>query len=43
MAEFAQRLLSNRMAVLGIIIIILFVLIALFADFVAPYSATRPR
>ncbi len=33
-----KRLLSNRMAVLGIIIIILFVLIALFADFVAPYS-----
>lgn len=32
------RLLKNRMAVAGGIIIIFFILVALFADFIAPYS-----
>lgn len=32
-----KRLLRNRMAVLGLIIIIVMILIALFADFIAPY------
>lgn len=36
-----QRLISNRMAVLGGIVVIALLLIALFADLIAPYSPTK--
>ncbi len=37
-ADSFRRLRRNRMAMLGLIIIIMFIFVAIFADFVAPYS-----
>jgi peptide/nickel transport system permease protein len=36
--EIWQRLSQNKLAVLGLIIIVLLILVAIFADFIAPYA-----
>ncbi|MCD8023321.1 MAG: hypothetical protein LUF30_10250, partial [Lachnospiraceae bacterium] len=38
--EVAKRLAQNKVAVAGLIIVIIFVLIAIFAPLLAPYSPT---
>ncbi|MBK9124286.1 MAG: ABC transporter permease [Chloroflexi bacterium] len=41
MRSSLRRLAQNRMAVLGLILIILFLLVALFADFIAPHDYAK--